>query len=94
MNEFAIEWTKDRDFATVTAPSGTALKNKLMRYAEEKPDVTVVAINTDGSAVFHVPVSYIKVSPPRRVSEEQREAMGERAKKMWELKKNEEESDE
>lgn len=26
MNEFAIEWTRDRDFATVTTPPSTALQ--------------------------------------------------------------------
>lgn len=34
MNEFVIEWTKDRDYAGITVPSGTAWKSKLMRYAE------------------------------------------------------------
>lgn len=37
MNEFCIEWTKDRDYATVTAPSGTALKSKLIALAEKTP---------------------------------------------------------
>ncbi len=88
INEFAIEWTKDWDYAGVTVPSGTALKSKLMRYAESRPDeVKLMAENKDGSAYFHVPISYIKVSPPRKVSEEQREAAGERFRKMWEEKK-------
>ena len=88
MNEFAIEWTKKGEYAGVTVPSGTALKSKLMRYAKERPDeVKVMAVNKDGSAFFHVPVSYIKVSPPRKVSEAQREAAGERFRRMWEEKK-------
>jgi hypothetical protein len=59
-----------------------------MRYAESRPDeVKLMAENKDGSAYFHVPISYIKVSPPRKVSEEQREAAGERFRKMWEEKK-------
>lgn len=92
MNEFAIEWTKDRDYAGVTVPSGTALKSKLMRYAEERPDeVKVMAVNKDGSAFFHIPVNYVKVSPPRKVSDEQREAAGERFRKMWEEKREMEE---
>lgn len=88
MNEFCIEWLKGADYAGVTVPSGTALKSKLMRYAESRPDeVKLMAENKDGSAYFHVPISYIKVSPPRKVSEEQREAAGERFRKMWEEKK-------
>ena len=59
-----------------------------MRYAESRPDeVKLMAENKDGSAYSHVPISYIKVSPPRKVSEEQREAAGERFRKMWEEKK-------
>ena len=92
MNEFAIEWTKDRNYAGVTVPSGTALKSKLMRYAQERPDeVKLMAENKDGSAFFHIPISYVKVSPPRKVSEAQREAAGERFRRMWEEKREMEE---
>ena len=92
MNEFCIEWIKGNDYAGVTVPSGTALKSKLMRYAEERPDeVKVMVENSDGSAFFHVQINYIKVSPPRKVSEAQREAAGERFRKMWEEKREMEE---
>lgn len=92
MNEFAIEWIKGNDYAGVTVPSGTALKSKLMRYAEERPDeVKTMAVNEDGSAYFHIPINYVKVSPPRKVSDEQKQAAAERFKKMWEDKKNNEE---
>ena len=92
MSEFCIEWIKGNEYAGVTVPSGTALKSKLMRYAAERPDeVKVMAVNTDGSAFFHIPINYIKVSPPRKVSEEQREAAGERFRKMWEEKREMEE---
>lgn len=92
MNEFCIEWLRGSDYAGVTTPSGTALKSKLMRLAQERPDeVKIVAVNTDGSDFFHIPINYIKVSPPRKVSEEQREAAGERLRKMWEEKREMEE---
>ena len=84
MNEFAINWIKGADYAEVTVPSGTALKSKLLKYAEERPEeVNHVIVNKDGSMVCHVPVSFIKVSPPRKVSDEQREAARERFTKMW-----------
>ena len=90
MNEFCIEWIKGNDYAGITVPSGTALKSKLMRYAQERPEeVKLMVENKDGSAFFHVPVSYIKVSPPRKVSEEQAKAAGERFRKMREEKKGE-----
>ena len=84
MNEFAINWIKGADYAEVTVPSGTAQKSKLLKYAEERPEeVNHVIVNKDGSMVCHVPVSFIKVSPPRKVSDEQREAARERFAKMW-----------
>lgn len=92
MNEFCIEWIKGNDYAGITVPSGTALKSKLMRLAQERPDeVKIVAVNTDGSAFFHIPINYIKVSPPRKVSEKQRKAAGERFRRMWEEKREMEE---
>lgn len=90
MNEFCIEWLKGDEYAGVTVPSGTALKSKLMRYAQERPgEVKVIAVNKDGSALFHIPINYVKVSPPRKVSEEQAKAAGERFRKMREEKKGE-----
>ena len=95
MNEFCIEWLRSGEYAGVTTPSNTALKSKLMRLAKERAnEVKVIAENKDGSAYFHIPVNYIKVSPPRQVSDEQREAAGERFRRMWEEKKMEENVDE
>ena len=90
MNEFAIEWIKGRDYAGVSVPSGTAWKSKLMRYAKERPDeVQLMAENADGSAYFHVPVNYIKCSPPRQISEEQKEAARQRFQEMRDKKRTE-----
>lgn len=87
MNEFAIEWIKGGDYAGVTAPSGTALKSKLIRFAREKPgEVEIISENEDGSIFAHIPVNYVKISPPRKVSEEQKEAASKRFKKMWKEK--------
>lgn len=88
MNEFCIEWVKGADYAGVTTPSGTALKSKLIRLSEERPDeVKIVSVNEDGSIFSHVPVNYIKCSPPRQVSEEQAAAASERFRQMWEQKR-------
>lgn len=85
MNEFAIEWIKGGEYAGVTVPSGTALKSKLFKLARERPDeVKVVSENEDGSAFLHIPINYVKISPPRKVSDEQKEAASKRFKQMWE----------
>lgn len=84
MNEFAIEWIKGRNYAGVTVPSGTALKSKLVRLAEKNPEeVQIIEENEDGSMFVHVPVNYVKISPPRKVSDEQKEAASERFRQMW-----------
>lgn len=91
MNEFAIAWVKSADHAEVSAPSGSALKSKLLSLSEKYPDeVTNIVINKDGAIFCHVPVSYVKVSHPKRVSDEQKEAAAERFRQMWEDRKAEE----
>lgn len=95
MNEFSIEWIKGAEYAGATVPSGTALKSKLLRLAEKNPDeVKIIVENKDGSLFAHVPVNYIKISPPRQVSEEQKEAASERFKQMWKDRQESEENKE
>lgn len=87
MNEFCIEWIKGGSYAGVTVPSGTALKSKLLRLADSNPnEVKIISENKDGSIFAHIPISYVKVSPPRKISEEQREAAAERFREMWKNK--------
>lgn len=84
MNEFAIEWVKGSDYAGVTVPSGTAFKSKLIKLSKNYPDeVKIIAENADGSIFAHVPVSYIKISHTRIVSDENKKAASERFKQMW-----------
>lgn len=88
MNEFAIEWVRGGSYAGITVPSGSALKSKILKYAEERPEeVEIIALNEDGSIFAHIPISYIKVTPPKTMSEEGKEAVSKRIKHMWEQKK-------
>lgn len=94
MNEFVIEWIKGSEFAGITVPSGTALKSRLLRLAERNPDeVKIVVENKDGSLFAHIPVNYIKISPPRQISEEQKEAASERFRQMWRDRQESEEKE-
>jgi hypothetical protein len=53
-------------------------KNIIDRLASERPDeCRVKARNQDGSILAAVPVKWIKISPPRAMSEEQRAAAAE-----------------
>ena len=76
VNEFCIEWTRSSITATVTAPNNTSIKNKIVKLAQEKPEeVQIIAENKDGSILAHVPTKYVKISPPRQISEEERERL-------------------
>ena len=56
--------------------------NKIKKYAKDKPDeVQIIAENKDGSIVAHIPVKWFKVSPPRRISNEQQERLRDNLQK-------------
>lgn len=85
MNEFCIDWTRGAEAAGVTLPNATAMKSRVLKLADKYPDeVKILSTNPDGSIFAKVPVRYVKISRPREVSEEQAAAAGERFKKMWE----------
>ena len=90
VSEFVIEWLKGEDRAFITTQSNCALKTRLMRLAEEYPsEVEIIKINTDGSLYSSVPVKYISVRHPRKVTmtEERKQAAVERLKKARETKR-------
>lgn len=59
--------------------------NGLIRLKEQYPDdIKIIAENKDGSICAKLPAKYLKISAPRKVSEEQRQAASERFKKMKE----------
>lgn len=78
VNENVIEFLRDSKTATVTFCQGRYV-SKIKKLAEEYPeDVQITYENPDGSIVAHVPTKWVKVSAPRKISEEQREMFAER----------------
>lgn len=62
--------------------------NKVKKLKEEYPDdVKIIAENTDGSICAKLPAKFLKISAPRKVSEEQRQAASERFRKLRENNK-------
>lgn len=60
-------------------------KNRLCKLAEDHPDeVECVAVNRDGSVMFHIPASWVKVKPPRKVemTEERRQELADRMRSL------------
>ena len=80
VNECVIEWIKGDSTATITAYSGSKLKNRIKKLADSS-QVIIKAENKDGSILAHVPVEWIRINPPRSYSDEQREKLSERARK-------------
>ena len=86
-SECAIEWVRGDKTATVTFPSANRYNSKVRRLAEEYPEeVKIRHENRDGSIVATLPVRFIKISAPRKISEEQREASAERFRQIREKK--------
>lgn len=78
VNENVIEFFRNQEKATVTFCQPRFV-SKIKKLAEEYPeDVQITYENPDGSIVAHVPTKWVKVSAPRKMSEEQREMFAER----------------
>lgn len=93
-NECVIEWIPGRDYVGLTAKSGCAWKHKAEIYAKKFPDdVKILARNKDGSIFAHLPYSYIKINPPRKISDEARQKAADRLKAYHDKNSNNYEDD-
>ena len=80
-NENAIEFMTNGTNATLTFSQGR-YKSVIRKLAEKHPDdCQIIADNEDGSICAHVPVAWIRISPPKQYTEEQRQQMGERMRR-------------
>ena len=79
VNENVLEFLRDSKTMTVTLCQGRFI-TKVRELAKKFPDeVEIVAENTDGSIVAHMPVSALHLSIIRKnMTEEQRKAATER----------------
>lgn len=87
--ETTIDYT-DKTKAWVSTDE-CALRNKLLKYAEEYPNKTEIIRypqNNDGCLYMSVPVSWIKIKPPKMISDERKAALSEALRAARE-KKNE-----
>lgn len=70
MKEIVIEWFKGDKVASVTAYSGSRIKNKIVKLAQKHTEVSMVE-NMDGSIFAHIPADWIKIQPKRAMTQEQ-----------------------
>lgn len=77
-NENVIEWIRDEERATLSLTQRRTI-NSVRKLAQKYPvECQIVAENKDGSICAHVPVNWVKVRPPRALTEEQKKRMGDR----------------
>lgn len=84
MNENFIECIRGEKTASITF-SQERFKTRLEKLAGERPEeCQILERNKDGSIFAHVPLSWIKISPPRpcTLSAEQLKQAGERLKQL------------
>lgn len=81
MNENVIEWLSGSDTVLVTF-SQKKYVNKIKKLAETREDVVIKTENKDGSILARLPIKFIKITPPRQMSEEQRNQARERLEKI------------
>ena len=75
--ENVIEFLNGQKRATVTLSQGR-YKTKVENLAKERPnECKILARNPDGTILAHVPTSWVKISPPRKVemSEDRKEEL-------------------
>lgn len=77
-HENVIEFIENEDRACVTFTQKRYI-TKIEKLAKSHPEeCEILARNQDGSICAHIPVKWVKVSPPRQMSEEQKQAAAER----------------
>lgn len=81
-----IEWEQGDDIVTALFQNNR-FQSKIRKIVEERPDdIRILEENKDGSILVQFPLKWVKVGPPRRVSEEQKAKSAERFQKYWEEK--------
>lgn len=76
MNENVIEWITGEDRVALTLDQKKYI-NRVRRLSRQHRDVWVHD-NADGTIYATMPLSYLKLSAPRQMSAEQREAARQR----------------
>ena len=86
-NENCVEFLNNQKTMTVSFCSQKWI-TKIKKLSQSNPDdVEIIAENKDGSICAKLPIKYLKISVPRKVSDEQRQKASERFKKLHEENK-------
>ena len=84
MKETVVGYVDEDSYASFTSAEKKWI-NKILKLKAEHPeqvDIKAYPENNQGYIYAHLPKKWLKVSPPRQVSEEQKAAAAERLKAM------------
>ncbi len=76
----SVEWYTGQTIITATFSQRKWI-NKIKRLALKHPTEVIIEHDYPDAIVVHMPIGYIKISPPKKVSAEQRERMRLQAQK-------------
>ena len=82
--ENMIEFISGTRTATVTFTNQKHINRIKKLYEERGDEFKYLKENTDGSVCAKIPLKWVKISPPKQMSEEAKQAASERFKKMRE----------
>lgn len=82
--ENAIEFLKGQERATVTF-SSEKWRNRLRKLQKEHPSEVDIVTDDNIYTVGHIPTSWLKIHPPRNMTEEQRLELADRMRKLREV---------
>lgn len=77
MDENVIEWVNGEAGIVLTLSQKKYI-NRVRRLAKQHPSEVTMYDNPDGTVYATMPLSYLKLTAPREVSDEQREAARQR----------------
>ena len=77
------------DKSTYVYSTNKHMIDKLYKLKEKYPDEVMVMFDNVFGVEMKIPTKWIKILPPRQLSDEKREERSERMRKYWEEKKNE-----
>ena len=87
-HENVIEFLDDETEAMLTLSKGRYI-SRVKKLAESHPSEVYIKQNADGTIFAKVPVKWVKISPPKVVSDGQRQAAAERLSKIRKRKRTE-----
>lgn len=82
--ENAIEFLKGQERATVTF-SSEKWRNRLRKLQKEHPSEVDIFTDDETYTCGHIPVNWLKIHPPRVLSDDQKAELAERMRKLREV---------